>query len=54
LIALSVGIKRRMTILTTILGIIFAFIAVGLLGTIALFYSCDRAALAESKKKNER
>jgi hypothetical protein len=42
-----------MTLLTTILGIIFAFVAVGLLGMIALFFACDKAALYEESKRHE-
>lgn len=42
-----------MTILIAIFGIIFAFIAVGSLGLIALFFACDKAALYEESKRNE-
>jgi len=37
--------------ITTIIGVIFAFIAVGLLGVIALFFACDKAALHEESKR---
>jgi hypothetical protein len=42
-----------MAILSAIFGIIFAFIAVGALGIIALFFACDKAALQEESKRNE-
>lgn len=42
-----------MTILSTIRGIIFALVALGALGLIALFFACDRAALYEESKRNE-
>jgi hypothetical protein len=41
-----------MTIISAILGIIFALMAVGALGLIALFFACDRAALYEESKRN--
>jgi len=37
----------------TFLGIVFAFLAVGALGIIALFISCDRAAQREQQEQNQ-
>lgn len=37
-----------------ILGILFALIAVGCLGIIALFFSVDRAADREQEERNKR
>jgi flagellar basal body-associated protein FliL len=37
----------------TFLGIVFAILAVGALGIIALFVSCDRAAEREQKEQND-
>jgi hypothetical protein len=42
-----------MAVLSAILSIIFAFVAVGALGLIALFFACDRAALDEQSKQHE-
>lgn len=42
-----------MTVLTAIFGIIFALVAVGSLGLIALFFACDKAALYEESKRHE-
>jgi len=42
-----------MTVLSAIFGIIFAFVAVGALGLIALFFACDQAAFDEQKKRHE-
>lgn len=42
-----------MTILSVILGIIFAFVAVGALGLIALFITCDREAEYEKRQRHE-
>jgi uncharacterized alpha/beta hydrolase family protein len=36
------------------LGIIFALIAISVLGIIALFFSVDRAAEREQEEKNKR
>jgi hypothetical protein len=42
-----------MTILSVILGIIFALISVGALGLIALFITCDCEAEHEKRKRHE-
>ena len=42
-----------MTVINIVLGVLFAFIATGLLGIIALFISCDIAAAEEKKKSYE-
>lgn len=42
-----------MTVISIVLGVLFAFIAVGSLGIIALFISCDLAAAEEEKKSHE-
>jgi hypothetical protein len=41
-----------MAILSAIFGIIFAFVAVGALGIVALFISCDLAAEEDEKKSH--
>jgi hypothetical protein len=42
-----------MTLVSVILGICFAVISVGMLGLIALFFACDKAALHEQSKRHE-
>lgn len=42
-----------MELLRVIFGIVFALVALGALGLIALFFACDRAALYEESKRNE-
>lgn len=43
-----------MSIIGVIIGVAFAFVALGALGLIALFFACDRAAEWENKKAGEK
>ena len=42
-----------MALISAIFGIIFAFVAVGAIGIVALFISCDLAAEEDEKRRHE-
>jgi hypothetical protein len=42
-----------MAVIAAIFGIIFAFLAVGALGIVALFITCDLAAEEDDKRRHE-